>query len=51
MELSTPRCLEALAYREALAQALDLHVGEVMVVTDCMEAGLQARIWASLAIF
>jgi hypothetical protein len=25
--------------------------GEVMVVIDCMEVGLQARIWASLAIF
>ena len=38
-----PGCLEALACREALALAMDLHVGEVVVATDCLEVvkGLQ----------
>ena len=38
-----PGCLEALACRESLALAADLHVGDVMVATDCLEVvkGLQ----------
>ena len=38
-----PGCLEALACRDPLVLAADLHVGDVMVATDCLEVvkGLQ----------
>ena len=40
-----PGCLEALACREAMALAVDLLVGEVMIARDCLEVvqGLQTR--------
>ena len=43
--LTHPGCLEAIACREALALAADLHVGSVMVASDCLEVitGLQQQ--------
>jgi ribonuclease HI len=35
--VTNPRCLEAMACREALSLVADLHVGDILVASDCMD--------------
>jgi hypothetical protein len=35
--VTNPRCLEAMACREALSLAADLHVGDILVAFDCVD--------------